>query len=141
MMCIYVIGYIFICTLAMLNFFLAIVVNGYTKVSEAGIENQVAVSLTRDMGSSFCDELLWSLNKSWPSKPKMLNIFSAEFGFSKGGIAGKRAVTAEDLKDILCKYGTNISMQEVQRIHQHYCRLPALVFSKNTLDHSATMRP
>jgi hypothetical protein len=35
MMCIYVIGYVFICTLALLNFLLAIVVNGYTKVGFA----------------------------------------------------------------------------------------------------------
>jgi len=83
MMCIYVVGYVFICTLALLNFLLAIVVNGYTKVSEAALENTIVTSLGKDMMRSWADQLRWRLRPSrrkWPSKHSILNRMTEVYG-------------------------------------------------------------
>jgi len=70
---IYVVIYVFVCTLALLNFLLAIVVAGYDSVREIALENQVATSFLADAWGVPVDGFRWLRHHRWPSKLRLLN--------------------------------------------------------------------
>ena len=73
MMCVYVVIFVFTCSLTLLNFLLAIVVDGYTMVTEEKMEKQVANGFLADLMSVPRDEILWRFSeRRWPSKLQML---------------------------------------------------------------------
>jgi hypothetical protein len=67
-----------LCALSLLNFFLAIVVNGYTKVSEDVLENKVVNSIGKDVLLVLRDVWLWP-SKRWLGKAETLNVLSRAF--------------------------------------------------------------
>lgn len=75
---IYIVSFVVMCSLAMLNFFLAIVVNGYTEVQEKSAEDKVAQGFFTDCWLAIRDVFLWKVNK-WPSKITILNALSREY--------------------------------------------------------------
>ena len=54
-------------------------VNGYTKVTERLLENQVAQSLFVDMLSVPVDLYMWMRNKNWPSRVSLLNVLAKTY--------------------------------------------------------------
>jgi len=80
LMILYVVGFVFICSLSMLNFLLAIVVNGYTEVTERALENRVARSIARDLIQVPVDVIVWVIHRTrWPSKIDLLNGLMSEY--------------------------------------------------------------
>jgi len=127
----YVVSYVFICTMALLNFLLAIVVNGYTKVSEQALENTVVVSLGADMGTAFMDVYRWSRHKSWPTKRQLLNIITEDYkAVLKVEDAEKTPITACDLHSALERYGVCVPISDIQELFQYYGRLKCLVYEE-----------
>uniref|UniRef100_A0A7S1SXQ1 Ion transport domain-containing protein n=1 Tax=Tetraselmis chuii TaxID=63592 RepID=A0A7S1SXQ1_9CHLO len=80
---VYVVIYVFVCTLALLNFLLAIVVAGYDSVREKALENQVATSFAADAWGVPVDGGRWLRHGRWPSKVRILNtlfrLYPVEF--------------------------------------------------------------
>eukprot|EP00191_Tetraselmis_sp_GSL018_P000684 CAMPEP_0177602062 /NCGR_PEP_ID=MMETSP0419_2-20121207/14653_1 /TAXON_ID=582737 /ORGANISM="Tetraselmis sp., Strain GSL018" /LENGTH=1574 /DNA_ID=CAMNT_0019095491 /DNA_START=721 /DNA_END=5445 /DNA_ORIENTATION=- len=78
---IYLASYVVLCALALLNFFLAIVVNGYTKVQEQALENKVVNSFFKDLVLGLRDTYLWNIKHrySWPSKVAILKALAKEY--------------------------------------------------------------
>mmetsp|Transcript_26207 Transcript_26207/g.73452 ORF Transcript_26207/g.73452 Transcript_26207/m.73452 type:complete len:508 (+) Transcript_26207:4143-5666(+) len=68
----YVVLYVLVCTLALLNFLLAIVVAGYDGVREKVLENQVVTSFAMDSWSVFTDSIRWMRHR-WPQKNCILS--------------------------------------------------------------------
>eukprot|EP00873_Tetraselmis_striata_P028356 jgi/Tetstr1/448620/TSEL_035866.t2 len=77
-MTIYVVGYVVLCALSLLNFFLAIVVNGYTKVSEDVLENKVVNSIGKDVLLVLRDVWLWP-SRRWIEKTEILNVLARAY--------------------------------------------------------------
>jgi hypothetical protein len=71
----YVVCFVLLCTLALLNFFLAIVVNAYTKVEEESMEAKTARGFLFDVWGVTLDAWVWRANK-WPSKLIILRALS-----------------------------------------------------------------
>ena len=70
----YIVSFVLLCTLAMLNFFLAIVVNGYTNTQEEiqTMEAKTARGVLVDIWGVILDAWAWRAN-NWPSKIFILN--------------------------------------------------------------------
>mmetsp|Transcript_26182 Transcript_26182/g.73392 ORF Transcript_26182/g.73392 Transcript_26182/m.73392 type:complete len:553 (-) Transcript_26182:215-1873(-) len=81
LMCIYVVSYVFVCTLSFLNFLLAIVVNGYTGVTERILENKVARSFLQDVMAVPIDLVVWLRHPTWPSKLQILIAMQDKYPF------------------------------------------------------------
>ena len=60
-------------------FYVLIQVNGYTKVTERLLENQVAQALFVDMLSVPVDMCMWMRHRSWPSRVALLNVLSRTY--------------------------------------------------------------
>ena len=130
LMCTYVIGYVFICTLALLNFLLAIVVNGYTIVSEAALEIKVAISLPVDVLIVITDAFRWIRHSKWPSKRTLLNILATEYDFIKGTVAKKEGMTCQEFTALLCSY-VPVPEEEAKLLFRHYSRWPSLTLEED----------
>jgi hypothetical protein len=131
LLCTYIVGYVFICTLALLNFLLAIIVNGYTKVSEAALEIKVAFSLPVDVLIVCIDVFKWAKHRSWPSKRIFLDILAAEYDLRKGNVAGKAGLTLDDFIVMLRNSVSGLPKQEAELLFRHYCRWECLVFKED----------
>ena len=60
-------------------FYVLIQVNGYTKVTERLLENQVAQALFVDMLGVPVDMYMWMRHRSWPSRVALLNVLSRTY--------------------------------------------------------------
>ena len=130
LLCTYVIGYVFICTLALLNFLLAIVVNGYTIVSEAALEIKVAIGLPVDVLIVITDAFKWIHHRKWPPKRVLLNILAAEYDFRKGTIARKEGMSCEDFTSMLRSY-VDVPEEEAELLFRHYSQWPFLILEED----------
>eukprot|EP00193_Tetraselmis_chui_P003001 CAMPEP_0177753644 /NCGR_PEP_ID=MMETSP0491_2-20121128/1573_1 /TAXON_ID=63592 /ORGANISM="Tetraselmis chuii, Strain PLY429" /LENGTH=1824 /DNA_ID=CAMNT_0019268949 /DNA_START=404 /DNA_END=5878 /DNA_ORIENTATION=- len=117
-MTIYVAGYVVLCALSLLNFFLAIVVNGYTKVSEDVLENKVVNSIGKDILLVFRDLWIWP-SKRWLDKTETLNILARAFprifenGYAQADTYKEQLISREEFIDV---FTTNsIAGQAVQQ--------------------------
>jgi len=129
LMTFYVVAFVFICTMALLNFLLAIVVEGYTKVSERALGNAVVVSLLADIYAAVADLFCWRRHKSWPSKRELLNIIMEDYHNVISPVDGLTAgISAIDLHAILGRYGVSVSLSDIEELFQHYGRFTFLIY-------------
>eukprot|EP00873_Tetraselmis_striata_P023759 jgi/Tetstr1/444023/TSEL_031963.t1 len=104
-MTIYVVGYVVLCALSLLNFFLAIVVNGYTKVSEDVLENKVVNSIGKDVLLVIRDVWLWPA-RGWIHKAAILNVLARAYphifenGYNQADTYKEELLTREECVDL-----------------------------------------
>jgi len=138
LMTLYVVGYVFICTMALLNFLLAIVVNGYTRVTEQAQKNTVVLSLASDLAIAFTDVIRWKRHRQWPSKRRLLIAIADEHPSvmepapEDGGSDGRPplSITAEELQLLMQRHGQTVPFPDMEELFQYYCRLKFLLFQE-----------
>ena len=106
MMCIYVVIFVATCSLTLLNFLLAIVVDGYTMVTEEKMEKQIASGFLADLMTVPRDEISWRLRgRRWPSKLQMLqrmqNAYPRTFRSEVFEDAIKVGITEDQFRNIV----------------------------------------
>uniref|UniRef100_A0A061R8S4 Ion transport domain-containing protein n=1 Tax=Tetraselmis sp. GSL018 TaxID=582737 RepID=A0A061R8S4_9CHLO len=129
LMCIYVVGFVFICSLALLNFLLAIVVNGYTRVTEKVLENRVARTLPEDLLSAAVDGALWAANPNWPSKLAILRTLRDTHPdvFSDAEEVVRPIGRDAFLRLISEASGGRASQSDGNRLFRHYARFEVML--------------
>mmetsp|Transcript_35733 Transcript_35733/g.84665 ORF Transcript_35733/g.84665 Transcript_35733/m.84665 type:complete len:383 (-) Transcript_35733:380-1528(-) len=134
MLCIFIVGFVFICSFSLLNFLLAIVVNGYTKVEEHVLENEVAQNVLEDLVAVLWDTWLWQRHPSWPSRLSLLvelqNRFPEVF-------MGEEEVFAPLSREVFHQVTASASRgkasdEDADRLFKRYLRLPVLVLVKGS---------
>jgi hypothetical protein len=124
------VGYVVLCALSLLNFFLAIVVNGYTKVSENVLENKVVNSIGKDVLLVIRDLWVWPSNR-WLSKAEILNVLARAFpqvfenGYAQADTYHEELTSREEFVDI---FTTN--SLAVQAVDKHRSRTKKGFFSR-----------
>eukprot|EP00873_Tetraselmis_striata_P016585 jgi/Tetstr1/436849/TSEL_025626.t1 len=122
LMAIYVVGFVFVCTLALLNFLLAIVVNGYTAVCEKAAEILVARSIVADMPHcAFRRAALAELEDP------------DDLGDAAGNTAArKRAasiITLDEFEEVVMEaahHRKSVGRADAREIYEHLCRFDFL---------------
>eukprot|EP00873_Tetraselmis_striata_P014405 jgi/Tetstr1/434669/TSEL_023760.t1 len=106
-MTVYVFSYVLLCVLFMLNFFLAIIVQGYTSAMGTALDCVVARPVMTDVACTAQDIWLWSRNPTWPSKISILNMLQQNYpdvfmnGFDQAdAYVGGRLVSLAALQDM-----------------------------------------
>mmetsp|Transcript_22280 Transcript_22280/g.56221 ORF Transcript_22280/g.56221 Transcript_22280/m.56221 type:complete len:634 (-) Transcript_22280:401-2302(-) len=130
MMCIYVVGFVFVCSLSLLNFFLAIIVNGYTAVTERVLENKVAQSFPADMILVPVDMLRWLRNKRWPSKLAILNALYQMYPevFDNEDVEVVRPLGLETFQEVVISASKHrAGKEDGEALFDYYCRMEVLL--------------
>eukprot|EP00191_Tetraselmis_sp_GSL018_P004087 CAMPEP_0177607570 /NCGR_PEP_ID=MMETSP0419_2-20121207/17990_1 /TAXON_ID=582737 /ORGANISM="Tetraselmis sp., Strain GSL018" /LENGTH=978 /DNA_ID=CAMNT_0019102165 /DNA_START=848 /DNA_END=3781 /DNA_ORIENTATION=- len=132
MLCLFVVGYVFICSFSLLNFLLAIVVNGYTKVTEKVLENEIAQSIIADVFTVVYDVWLWNLHRTWPSKLKLLSVMQDHypdvFGDEEEILVALDRRTFQSIVSEATK--GRATAKEADSMFTHYLAFPVLVLVK-----------
>uniref|UniRef100_A0A061S5N1 Polycystin cation channel PKD1/PKD2 domain-containing protein n=1 Tax=Tetraselmis sp. GSL018 TaxID=582737 RepID=A0A061S5N1_9CHLO len=133
LMCIYVVSYVFICTFSLLNFLLAIVVNGYTRVTERVLENRVAKNLFQDLFTVAADAVHWTLNPSWPSKLDILRGMQEAYpDVFLGAEEIVRPLPRSIFVDIVVKASCGkANLNDGDRLFNHYARFEVMLMEAN----------
>eukprot|EP00192_Tetraselmis_astigmatica_P019032 CAMPEP_0117698652 /NCGR_PEP_ID=MMETSP0804-20121206/29869_1 /TAXON_ID=1074897 /ORGANISM="Tetraselmis astigmatica, Strain CCMP880" /LENGTH=245 /DNA_ID=CAMNT_0005512969 /DNA_START=1 /DNA_END=738 /DNA_ORIENTATION=+ len=113
----------------MLNFMLAIVVNGYTDVTERALENRVARSLARDLMQVPVDVVTWLSHRSWPTKIDLLVALRNEYPdvFAEQQELVVR-MDRETFHDIVTqgKHGAGATEEDADLLFDRYFKMPVL---------------
>jgi len=132
-MCIFIVGFVFICSFSLLNFLLAIVVNGYTQVTERVLENEVSQSVIADIVAVCWDLWLWYRHKSWPSKLSILSSMQEYFPDVFGqGDEVVYPLGRHKFHEVVCSASKNATPDDADKIFDHYLRLHVLILFKGT---------
>jgi hypothetical protein len=121
-----------LCALSLLNFFLAIVVNGYTKVSEDVLENKVVNSIGKDILLVFRDLWIWPSNR-WFDKTETLNILARSFprifenGYAQADTYKEQLVSRGEFVDVFTNNSLSVQAVQQQRSRQKSCVINRLV--------------
>mmetsp|Transcript_11477 Transcript_11477/g.27248 ORF Transcript_11477/g.27248 Transcript_11477/m.27248 type:complete len:315 (+) Transcript_11477:183-1127(+) len=129
-LCIYVVGYVFVCTLSLLNFLLAIVVAGYDKVREQLASKQVVTSFVHDALYVVVDSYKW-FSRKWPSKVKILNALTDCFPEVMNPDC-ERTLSQTDFAAVLTDASIRgCSVENARDIFQHYARFEFIKATEN----------
>uniref|UniRef100_A0A7S1T3L9 Polycystin cation channel PKD1/PKD2 domain-containing protein n=4 Tax=Tetraselmis chuii TaxID=63592 RepID=A0A7S1T3L9_9CHLO len=131
LMCIFIIAYVFVCTLSLLNFLLAIVVNGYTQVTERVLENKVAGNFLYDLLGVPVDVIAWLQHRGWPSKLSLLIALQARYPYVfEDEEEVVVCMTQEQFRDIVVSAGKGRStVHDADQLFYRYGMMPVLLIT------------